>query len=101
MFSRIKHPPDPPPSPAAAAENQRPRRAGRPPARGAHRFDQQTHHREADARAAMGAGQVGRAGAAVDHVQHQLAGRPCAGGEGDRAIAVEQGVVRQGGGALL
>ena len=41
------------------------------------------------------------AGAAVDHVQHQLAGRPCAGGEGDRAIAVEQGVVRQGGGALL
>jgi hypothetical protein len=49
----------------------------------------------------MGAGQVGRAGAAVDHVQHQLAGRPCAGGEGDRAIAVEQGVVRQGGGALL
>jgi hypothetical protein len=41
------------------------------------------------------------AGAAVDHVQHQLTGWAHAGGEGDGAIAVEQGVVHQGGEALL
>jgi hypothetical protein len=34
-------------------------------------------------------------------VQHQLAGWPCAGGQGDGAIAVEPGVVHQGGEALL
>jgi hypothetical protein len=41
------------------------------------------------------------AGAAVAHVQHQFAGWASAGGEGDGAIAVEQGVVHQGGEALL
>jgi len=83
----------------------------------AHRLDQQTHHREADAAAAVGAGQAGaaaheppedhlalgwqHAGAAVDHVQHQLTGWAAAGGEDHRAIGVEQGVVHQGGEALL
>jgi hypothetical protein len=34
-------------------------------------------------------------------VQHQLTGRAAAGGEDHRAVAVEQGVVHQGGEALL